>query len=47
MMLSQSYSSFGFLLSCVDVVVIVVVTMIVSHLGAPTSWLGTANVGSD
>ena len=47
MMLSQSCSSFGFLLSCVDVVVIVVVTMIVSHLGAPTSWLGTANVGSD
>ena len=47
MMLSQSYSSFGFLLSCVVVVVIVVVTMIVSHLGAPTSWLGTANVGSD
>ena len=29
------------------IIVIVIMIVIVSHLGAPTSWLGTANVGSD
>ena len=34
-------------MSSVVVIMSVSVTVIVSHLGAPTSWLGTANVGSD
>ena len=29
------------------VIMVVVFNLIVSYLGAPTSWLGTAKVGSD